>query len=377
MSPQARCIERFVEVEARGGWVPKRRGHALYLRPTLISTQNQLGLGPTEKALFYVIACPVGPYFSSGFAPIKLLATTKYSRAHQGGTGAAKCGGNYGGTILAESEARAQGCAQNLWLSTAADCGAAFLTVEDAAPPNAFLRTPRPYADGDGDGAHPLIAEAGTMNFFVLWRPAAGADLELATPPLDGTILPGITRDTVLALAPALGAELESADLLTPPAEQKDGAAAPSHHHHHHHHHRAIMDHDAGSNGRSRSRGRVLKVVERALSIEDLCRACADGRVVEAFGTGTACVLCPVQGIRYAGRDYAIPVHETAAAAKEGQGTSSKIDSAGEGDGRAGHFTRAMMTRILDIQHGLVDPPRGFHRWSVSVPGRYGTSAAN
>ena len=85
----------------------------------------------------------------------------------EGGTGAAKCGGNYGGTIKADAEAQAQGCAAVLWLL----------------------------------GDDKQVTEAGTMNFFVLWRPSEGEPLELATPPLDGTILPGITRDTVLQLA--------------------------------------------------------------------------------------------------------------------------------------------------------------------------------
>ena len=109
-----KLLQRFVEVEQR--WVPQGIGHSLYIRPTLISMQDRLALGTTEKALFFAIASPVGRYFESGFQAIRLLATTKYTRAPHGGTGDAKCGGNYGGTIKAEREAREAGCAQNLWL---------------------------------------------------------------------------------------------------------------------------------------------------------------------------------------------------------------------------------------------------------------------
>ena len=267
-------IERFVEVEKR--WVPRKYGHSLYLRPTLVSTHGQsLALGQTEKALFYCIATPVGPYFPDGFRPVKLLASTEYTRAHHGGTGAAKCGGNYGGTIKADVEARQQGCAAVLWLL------------------------------GDDE----QVTEAGTMNFFVLWRPYKGAALELVTPPLDGTILPGITRDTVMQLA----------ERLLPTG---------------------------------------VKVVERQFTVHDLIDAVDEGRLEEAFGTGTACIVCPIDGIRYEGRDVAIPTGLPVVAGGDQTCSSSK---------GAGPFTSVMMETILAIQHGRTEAPQKLGNWSVPV----------
>ena len=263
----AALMQKFVEVESR--WVPPAIGHSLYVRPTLISLQDRIALGKTEKALFYAIASPVGPYFPTGFKSVRLLATTKYTRAPHGGTGDAKCGGNYGGTIRPEGEAREAGCAQNLWLL--------------------------------GDDHDAYVTEAGTMNFFVLWRESKTGPLELVTPPLDGTILPGITRDTVLRLAP----------MVWP----------------------------------------GLRVVERKFTISDICEASNEGRIVEAFGTGTACVLCPIEAIRYHGRDYAIP---------------TGVERAGK-KAQAGELTQKLTSVILDIQHGRRAPPPGLEHWTVPV----------
>lgn len=264
----AMLLQKFVEVEL--AWVPPHIGHSLYVRPTLISMQDRIALSATEKALFYAIASPVGPYFPTGLKAIRLLATTKYTRAPHGGTGDAKCGGNYGGTIRPEWEARQAGCAQNLWLL------------------------------GDDEAA--VVTEAGTMNFFMLWRESETAPLELVTPPLDGTILPGITRDTVLQLAP----------LVWP----------------------------------------GLRVVQRQFTIADLCEAANAGRIVEAFGTGTACILCPIEAIRYHGQDYKIPTRPAEQARQTVQ---------------AGKLTQALTSAILDIQHGRRQPPAGLTHWTVPV----------
>ena len=276
----AKLIASFVQVEQR--WIPQGKGHSLYIRPTLISKEDCIALGTTTKALFYAIASPVGPYFASGFKAVKLLATTKYVRAPHGGTGDAKCGGNYGGTIKAEHEARKAGCAQNLWLL------------------------------GDDE----QVTEAGTMNFFMLWRPKAGAALELITPPLDGTILPGLTRDTVLRLAQVLRPD--------------------------------------------------LRVAERSFCIEQVCKAAREGRIVEAFGTGTACVLCPVAGIVYQGNEYTIPTGSSSSTDDSGTTlTSSEKDSLR--CSQAGDFTRQMSDLILDIQHGRVRPPQDLQHWCVEL----------
>ena len=139
------------------------------------------------------------------------------------------------------------------------------------------------------------------MNFFVLWRESKTAPLELVTPPLDGTILPGITRDTVLRLAP----------MVWP----------------------------------------GLRVVERKFTISDICEASNEGRIVEAFGTGTACVLCPIEAIRYHGRDYAIP---------------TGVERVGQ-KAQAGELTQKLTSVILDIQHGRRAPPAGLEHWTVPV----------
>lgn len=159
-------LKKFVQIEA--GWVPEKRGYSLYIRPTYIATQPSLGVGATSDALLYVIASPVGPYYATGFKAVSLLAQSQYIRAWPGGTGDCKLGGNYGPTVPAQLEAAKHGCQQVLWLF----------------------------------GAENYLTEVGTMNLFVVLRSANGSGpLELVTAPLDGTILPGVTRDSIIALA--------------------------------------------------------------------------------------------------------------------------------------------------------------------------------
>jgi branched-chain amino acid aminotransferase len=185
------------------GWVPQAPGASLYIRPAMIATEAAVGLHPANEYLFFIICCPVGAYYAEGFKPTKMFVEDRYVRATAGGVGEAKTGGNYAASLKAFADAKAKGCTQVLWL--------------DAAE--------RKY-----------VEEVGTSNiFFVI----SG---ELVTPPLSGTILPGITRDTVLKLAADWG----------------------------------------------------LKTSERRISMDELMAAAADGLLTEAFGSGTAAVISPV-----------------------------------------------------------------------------------
>ncbi|XP_029142223.1 branched-chain-amino-acid aminotransferase, cytosolic [Protobothrops mucrosquamatus] len=217
------CIQKLVEVEKE--WVPYSTSASLYIRPTLIGTEPSLGVKKPSRAILYVILSPVGPYFSSGsFNPISLWADPKYVRAWKGGTGDCKLGGNYGSSIYAQREAMELGCQQVLWL----------------------------YGDDH------QITEVGTMNLFLYWRNENGEN-ELATPPLDGIILPGVTRQSILDLARKWG---------------------------------------------------EFKVSERYITMSDLTTALKEKRVKEMFGAGTACVVCPVSTVLYLGENFHIPTME-------------------------------------------------------------------
>eukprot|EP00937_MAST-01D_sp_MAST-1D-sp2_P001605 g1605.t1 len=164
------CMKELLKLEK--DWIPRGEGYSLYMRPTAISTHPYVGVGPTKKAKLYTILSPVGPYYPSGFAPVKLLADDKYVRAWPGGTGNTKVGGNYGPTILPQMEAAEKGYTQVLWLF----------------------------------GEDHLITEVGTMNLFFLWEKPDGSGAELVTPPLErGDILPGVTRRSVLELVRGWG----------------------------------------------------------------------------------------------------------------------------------------------------------------------------
>ena len=146
-------------------WIPQGEGYSLYLRPTVISTHPYLGVSPPDNLLLYVITSPVGPYYKSGFDPIRLTADTPYVRAWPGGTGNAKVGGNYAPTMLAAAEASKRGYSQILWIF------------------------------GDNDE----VTEVGAMNVFFFLKTEDGNTMELVTPPLTrGDILPGVTRQSIL-----------------------------------------------------------------------------------------------------------------------------------------------------------------------------------
>ncbi|KAJ9101835.1 hypothetical protein QFC21_003175 [Naganishia friedmannii] len=157
-------IKKMVMLESK--WIPGEPGYSLYLRPTMIATQNSLGVGPSSSALLFVIASPVGPYYATGFKAVSLQATTKYVRAAPGGTGGFKLGANYSPGVVPQVEAAKQGYAQNLWLH----------------------------------GPEHYLTEVGTMNLFVVIENEHG-QTELLTPPLEDLILPGVTRDSILSLA--------------------------------------------------------------------------------------------------------------------------------------------------------------------------------
>jgi branched-chain amino acid aminotransferase len=189
-------------------WVPKSVGHSLYVRPTIIASEAFLGVRPAHSYIYFVILSPVGAYYPEGMAPVKILVEEKYVRAVDGGLGGAKTGANYAASLMASEVAKHGGFTQVLWL----------------------------------DGVHrKYIDEVGTMNIMVK---IAG---EVITPPLGGTILPGVTRDSVLTLLRDWGA----------------------------------------------------KVSERPLSIDEVVAAHKAGTLDEVFGTGTAAVISPVGELCY------------------------------------------------------------------------------
>ncbi|HMT47831.1 MAG: hypothetical protein RL702_2098 [Pseudomonadota bacterium] len=201
-------VETFVAavrelVGADREWFPSVEGGSLYLRPFMIATEAFLGVRPAKEYKFIVIASPAGNYFKSG-APAVSIWVSDYTRAAPGGTGAAKCGGNYAASLVPTAEAFARGHDQVLFL--------------DAAE-------------------HKWIEELGGMNLFF-----AFADGSLITPPLTGTILPGITRASLLALA------------------REEG----------------------------------LNVREERYSLDQWREDAASGRLIEAFACGTAAVVTPV-----------------------------------------------------------------------------------
>lgn len=207
------AIKQLVKVEER--WVPANKGTSLYIRPFMIATEAYLGVRPAKKYILSVILCPVGAYYSEGFNPVKIFVTDKYVRAVRGGVGEAKTAGNYAASLMASEEAKAKGFTQVLWL--------------DAKE--------RRY-----------VEEVGTMNIFFAFKD------EIVTPALSGSILPGITRDSVLRLGQQWG----------------------------------------------------LNMVERPITIDEVIEGAQSGALTECFGTGTAAVISPVGSLHYKGIDYVI-----------------------------------------------------------------------
>jgi branched-chain amino acid aminotransferase len=211
-------IARFAKLEQR--FIPDQHGYSLYLRPTMIGTQRTLGVGSPGSALLYVIASPVGPYYPTGFKAVSLEATDYAVRAWPGGVGNMKLGANYAPCIVPQLDAAKRGFQQNLWLF----------------------------------GEEEFVTEVGTMNFFAAIKNKETGQKELLTAPLDGTILEGVTRDSILGLA---------REKLVPEG---------------------------------------WKVVERKFTITEMYEASLDGRLLEAFGSGTAAVISPVRSIGWRGK---------------------------------------------------------------------------
>ncbi len=158
-----KCIAKLVELDQE--YIPYGEGYSLYLRPNVIAINENLGLAIPEECLLYVMTSPVGPYYVSGFKPIRLLCETDYVRASRGGTGNNKVGGNYAGAMKPSKIAVEKGYSQVLWL-------------------------------WDGD-----ITEVGAMNVFFVFEKEDGRK-EIVTPPLSrGDILPGVTRRSIVELA--------------------------------------------------------------------------------------------------------------------------------------------------------------------------------
>jgi branched-chain amino acid aminotransferase len=164
-------IRQLVKIDE--AWIPESDGGALYLRPFMFASEVFLGVKPSSEYLYIVLASSVGAYFKGGAPAVSLWVSQEYTRAGAGGTGAAKCGGNYAASLLAQSEAIRQGCDQVVFL--------------DAAERR-------------------WVEELGGMNVFFVFD-----DGTMRTPPLTGTILPGITRDSILKLARDQGITVEEA----------------------------------------------------------------------------------------------------------------------------------------------------------------------
>jgi len=155
-------------------WVPENDGESVYVRPLMIATEPVLGVRPAREYLFLMIASPSGAYFPKGVRPVSVWITEDYVRAAVGGTGAAKCAGNYAASLVAQRQANSAGCDQVVWL--------------DAAK-----RTD--------------VEEMGGMNLFFVYGKGKGA--RLVTPRLTGSLLPGVTRDSLLKLSADLGYQAE------------------------------------------------------------------------------------------------------------------------------------------------------------------------
>ena len=184
-------VDEFVEslrqlVAIDHAWVPSAPETSLYFRPFMIATEAFLGVRAAQAAAYHVIASPAGAYFANGVSPVSIWLSQDYARAAKGGTGAAKCGGNYAASLLPQLEARAQGCSQVLFLDPV-------------------------------EGKY--LEELGGMNVFLVY-----ADGRIVTPELSGSILDGITRHSILQLARDRGLQVEERKVSID--EWRDGVAS-------------------------------------------------------------------------------------------------------------------------------------------------------
>lgn len=228
-------VESLVNLEKR--WIPKAPGTSLYIRPTLVGLGSALGVHPADEYLFYVILSPVAAYFKEGFKPVSLFVEDFYIRAAIGGVGNAKTGGNYAASLLAGAKAQEKGFSQVLWL----------------------------------DGREKkYVEEVGAMNIFFVFGKT------LVTPNLSGSILPGITRASIIELARNLGYQVE----------------------------------------------------ERPITIEEVIDGLSNGKLTEAFGSGTAAVISPVGSLYFKEKNYLV------------------------NENQVGPITQELYTKLVDIQYG-------------------------
>ncbi|MEM7799814.1 MAG: branched-chain amino acid aminotransferase [Chloroflexota bacterium] len=208
-------------------WVPSKEGSTLYIRPTMIATDSALGMRASKTYLHYIIVGPVGNYYAGGLAPVSVFISDEFRRAAKGGTGAAKTGGNYAASLIAEEAAKKEGFTQVLWL----------------------------------DSQHgKFVEEVGTMNIMFVYE-----GKKIVTPKLTGSILAGITRDSLLTLAPDLGYEVE----------------------------------------------------ETMIDVNEILADVASGKITEAFGCGTAVVIAPVGSFGYKGEIHPVGTGEVGTVARQ------------------------------------------------------------
>ncbi len=216
--------ERFLEaidmlLAVDHEWVPSAPDHSLYLRPFMFAREVTLSVHPANEVTFLLIASPSGSYFPRGVQPVTVWLSEDFSRAAPGGTGAAKTGGNYAGGLLAQAQAAEKGCDQVVWLDSR---------------------------------EHRWVEEMGGMNLFFVF--GKGSRARLMTPALTGTLLPGVTRDSLLTLGREMGFEVE----------------------------------------------------EGRISVEEWEAGCADGSLTEAFACGTAAVITPVGAVKSARASWTV-----------------------------------------------------------------------
>ena len=227
-------------VELEKDWIPHSEGTSLYLRPFMFGNEPHLGVHAVKEATYVLICSPVGAYYAEGINPVKIAIESEDVRAVKGGTGYAKCGGNYAASLRAGEKAEKKGFTQVLWL----------------------------------DGVNrKYIEEVGSMN--VMFK----IDGEIVTPELTGSVLPGVTRKSCVELLKAKG----------------------------------------------------FKVSERLISVDELYEAAKNGKLEEAWGTGTAAVVSPIGWLSYKGEEFVV------------------------NGGKIGDVTQALYDELTGIQWGKVD----------------------
>lgn len=240
------AVEAIVKYEQ--DWIPTAKDTSLYIRPFMFASEASVGVHPAKSYTFVIILSPVGSYYPEGVNPVKIWVEDEYVRAVKGGTGFTKCGGNYAASIAAQVKAESHGYTQVLWL----------------------------------DGVHrKYVEEVGTMNVMFL------IDDTVVTAPLEGSVLPGVTRDSIIHILKDWG----------------------------------------------------YKVEERELSIDELMETGRNGKLKEAFGTGTAAVISPVGQLYYKGEEIVI------------------------NDFKTGELTQKLYDTLTGIQWGRLEDKYGWVRY--------------